>query len=64
MTGPTIAQVAEKRLRDLLDQNGLPQPDEVEYWTASVVFVWHDTKTAVVVDLTETPSSDDESDAA
>jgi hypothetical protein len=44
-------QAAERALRELLPGAGLPQPDEVEYREASVVFLWHDTKLAVVIDL-------------
>jgi hypothetical protein len=42
---------AERALRELLPDAGLPQPDEVEYEEASVVFLWHETKLAVIVDL-------------
>ena len=46
---------AEKSMRELLDQGDLAQPDEVQYWESSVVFMWHSTKTAVIVDLTDGP---------
>jgi hypothetical protein len=42
---------AERGLRELLPGTGLPQPDEVEYHETSVVFLWHEIKLAVVVDL-------------
>jgi hypothetical protein len=42
---------AERALRELLPDAGLPQPDEVEYREESVVFLWHETKLAVIVDL-------------
>ena len=42
---------AEHRLRELLRSQGLPQPDEVEYGHACVRFLFHDSKTCVVVDL-------------
>jgi hypothetical protein len=46
---------AEQKLRDLLDGAGLPEPDEVchESDPDEVVFLWHDTKTAIVVELDE-----------
>jgi hypothetical protein len=44
-------EAAERALRELLPRTGLPQPDEVEYREASVVFLWHETKLAVVIDL-------------
>jgi hypothetical protein len=42
---------AERAMRALLDDAGLPAPDAVEYDDASVLFLWHDKKLAVVVDL-------------
>ena len=38
----------------LLEDSGLPLPDEVEYGTACVRFLWLDRKLAVIVDLDET----------
>lgn len=38
-------------MRTLLADAGLPAPDEVEHEPGTVVFVWHDTKTVVCVDL-------------
>lgn len=35
----------------LLDDYGLPLPDEVQYGERCVRFLWHDRKVAVVVDL-------------
>lgn len=37
----------------LLEDSGLPLPDEVEYGTACVRFLWLDRKVAVVIDLDE-----------
>jgi hypothetical protein len=48
---------AEHRLRQLLRDEGLPQPDEVEYGFACVRFLYHQTKTCIVVDLD--PAADD-----
>lgn len=47
-------QLAERRMLALLEDSGLPLPDEVEYGTACVRFLWLDRKVAVVVDLDET----------
>jgi hypothetical protein len=44
-------EAAERAFRELLPEAGLPQPDEVEYRDESVVFLWHETKLAVIVDL-------------
>jgi hypothetical protein len=50
---------AERALRELLPDAGLPQPDEVEYREESVVFLWHATKLAVIVDLDGTAPEGD-----
>lgn len=44
-------QRAERRMLDLLTDSGLPLPDAVEYGEASVRFLWHERRLAVVVDL-------------
>jgi hypothetical protein len=46
---------AERRMRALLPEAGLPQPDDVEYRERSVVLLWHETKLAVVIDLEDAP---------
>jgi hypothetical protein len=46
-------EAAERTMRELLEGEGLPQPDEVEYRDDSVVLLWHETKLAVVIDLAE-----------
>ena len=46
-------QRAERRMLRLLDDSGLPLPDEVEYGENCVRFLWHDLKVAVVLDLDE-----------
>lgn len=43
----------ERTMRDLLEREGLPAPDEVEYHEASVALLWHETKTIVIVDIDE-----------
>ena len=49
---------SEHRLRELLRSEGLPQPDEVEYGTDCVRFLWLDRKVVVVVDLEEFDEGD------
>jgi hypothetical protein len=44
-------QRVERRTLRLLEDIGLPTPDEVEYGEACVRFLWHDRKVALVVDL-------------
>jgi hypothetical protein len=49
----TLAQEirAEKRMRDLLEENGMPQPDHVEYGFTCIRLFFNETKTVVVVDI-------------
>ncbi len=49
----TLAQKieAEKRMRDLLEDNGLPQPDHVEYGFTCIRLFFNDTKHVVVIDI-------------
>jgi hypothetical protein len=42
---------AEKRMRDLLEEGGLPQPDHVEYGFTCIRLFFTDTSTVVVVDI-------------
>ena len=46
-------QQAERRFLALLEDSGLPLPDEVEYGAHCVRFLWLDRKVAVVVELEE-----------
>jgi hypothetical protein len=46
---------AEDDMRRLLEDEGLPAPDDVEYRDDSILLLWHDTKVAVIVDVTEPP---------
>jgi hypothetical protein len=48
-------RAAERAFRELLADAELPPPDEVEYDDGSVVFLWHETKVAVVIDLADAP---------
>jgi hypothetical protein len=42
---------AEKRMRDLLEENGLPQPDSVEYGYGCIRLFFNRTKHVVIVDI-------------
>jgi hypothetical protein len=44
-------QRAERRMLQLLEDAGLPAPDEVQYGESCVRLMWHDRKVAVVVEL-------------
>jgi hypothetical protein len=48
---------AERHLRQLLARGGLAQPDAVEYHETEVVFLWHESKAAVVVELDDSSPS-------
>ena len=54
MTHIARAVRAEHQFRRLLNRGGLAQPDEVEYHETEVVFIWHESKAAVIVELDET----------
>jgi hypothetical protein len=44
-------QRAERKMLRLLEDAGLPAPDEVQYGENCVRLLWHDRKVAVVVEL-------------
>jgi hypothetical protein len=46
---------AEHRMREMLEDNGMPQPDAVEYGYTCIRLFFNDTKTMVVVDIDEPP---------
>jgi hypothetical protein len=45
----------EHRMRELLEDNGLPQPDMVEYGFTCIRLFFEDTKTVVVIDIDDPP---------
>jgi hypothetical protein len=47
---PDERQVAEARMRELLRDADLPQPDEVEYGEACIWLRWYEQKLVVQVD--------------
>jgi hypothetical protein len=51
---------AERRMRELIEQAGLPEPEEVRYEfdPDEVVLMWHEPRFAVVVDLEDTDGGD------
>jgi hypothetical protein len=57
----TLAQKieAEARMRDLLEQGGLPQPDYVEYGFTCIRLFFEETKTVVVIDIDEPDAVDE-----
>jgi hypothetical protein len=53
MTIPPTPAEAEAHLRQLLEANDMPQPDEVRHYPGEVVFLFHEKKLAVTVELTD-----------
>jgi hypothetical protein len=64
----TLAQKiqAEARMRELLEENDMPQPDHVEYGFTCIRLFFNETKTVVVVDIDdhEGAEAQDEGNAA
>jgi hypothetical protein len=46
---------AERRVRELLEENGMPEPDEVEYGFTCIRLYWHETRLVLVVDIDPPP---------
>ena len=44
---------AETRMREMLEENGLPQPDHVEYGLTCIRLFFNDTKHVVIIDIDE-----------
>jgi hypothetical protein len=49
-------QAAETSMRELLEREGLEQPDEVEYREASIALCWRERKLVVEIDVTDHPA--------
>jgi hypothetical protein len=47
---------AEQNARAMLDDHGIPQPDEVEYGEACIRLLWHEEKLALVIGISEPPA--------
>jgi hypothetical protein len=58
----TLAQKieAETKMRELLEDSGLPQPDHVEYGFTCVRLFFEKTKTVVVIDIDEPDQFEDD----
>jgi hypothetical protein len=61
----TLAQKieTEKRMRDLLEESGLPQPDFVEYGFTCIRLFYTESKLVVVIDIDQ-PEDGETDDAA
>jgi hypothetical protein len=58
----TLAQKieAEHKMRELIAQGGLPDPDHVEYGYTCIRLIWLEQKLAVVIDIDPPPDEDDQ----
>jgi hypothetical protein len=48
----------ERQTRDFLEENGLPQPDAVEYGHTCIRLIFHDPKVVLVIDIDEPPEDE------
>ena len=46
---------AEVRMRELVEEHGLPTPDAIEYGHTCIRVFWHEPKTVLVIDIDEPP---------
>jgi hypothetical protein len=46
---------AERNARTMLEDNGLPEPDEVEYGYTCIRLLWNEPKLAVVIEIDKPP---------
>ena len=53
MVSLAMKKKAERRMRQLLAEGGVAQPDEVEYGPSSVTLFWHSVQKSVLVDVTD-----------
>jgi hypothetical protein len=62
----TLAQKieAENRMRELLEDSGLPQPDHVEYGYTCIRLFFNQTKQVVIIDIDEPQEGEGAADAA
>jgi hypothetical protein len=54
---------AEKRMRELLGEHGLPQPDYVEYGFTCIRLFFNDTKHVVVIDIDQPEDAEEAVDS-
>lgn len=59
MTKPPTPAEAEAHLRRLLEENDMPQPDEVQHRPAELVLLYHEQKVAFTFELDERWPEDD-----
>jgi hypothetical protein len=47
---------AETRVRELIAENDMPEPDEVEYGFTCIRLFWHRPKVCLVIDIDPPPN--------
>ena len=50
---------AEVKVRELIEEGGLPEPDEIEYGHTCIRLFWHEPKLVLVVDIDPLPEGFD-----
>ena len=50
---------AETKVRELIESEGLPEPDEIEYGYTCIRLLWHRSKVALIVDIDPPPEGCD-----
>ena len=51
MFTPAAREAVVRRFLTLVEDAGLPAPDEVEHWRDEVAFFWNEQKLVVIVEL-------------
>lgn len=46
---------AEHKIRELIEREGLPMPDRIEYGYTCIRLLWFEPKLALVIDIDEPP---------
>ena len=46
---------AERRMRELIESEGLPEPSRVEYGYTCIRLFWEESKLCLVIDIDEAP---------
>jgi hypothetical protein len=54
---------AERRMRDLIDKERMPEPDRVEYGYTCIRLFWEAARAVVVVDIDPPPEGEAEGEA-
>jgi hypothetical protein len=53
---------AEATVREMIETNGLPEPDQIEYGFTCIRLLWHQPKLVLVVDIDPPPDGADDAE--